>query len=59
VVDAGRVLVDRLLDHPQAEGARVEVDVSLCVAGDRGDVVDAFELHLIDLRSRTELPARA
>ncbi len=45
VVDARIVLVDGLLDHPQAEDARVEVDVPASVAGDRRDVVDAFKLH--------------
>ena len=45
VVDRGVVLVDRLLDQPQPEHAGVEVDVLLGVGGDRGDVVDALELH--------------
>ena len=45
VVDGRVVLVDRLLDHPQAELARVELDVRRRVAGDARDVVDAFELH--------------
>jgi hypothetical protein len=45
VVDVGSVEVDRLLDHPQPEQPRVEVDVARGVAGDRGDVVDALELH--------------
>ena len=43
VVDAGVVLVDRLLDQPQAEHAGVEVDVAARVAGDQGDVVDAVD----------------
>ena len=47
VVDARLVLVDGLLDHPQAERAGVEVDVALRVAGDRGDVVDSLELHVV------------
>jgi hypothetical protein len=46
VIDAGLVLVDGLLDHPQAHRVGIEVDVGLRVAGDGGDVVDAFELHL-------------
>jgi hypothetical protein len=45
VVDAGIVLVDGLRDEPHAEDAGVEVDVAAGVAGDRADVVDAFELH--------------
>jgi hypothetical protein len=45
VVDGGLVLVDGLLDQPQAEDPGVEVDVVLRVRGDRGDVVDALELH--------------
>jgi hypothetical protein len=47
VVDGRIVLVDRLLDHPQAQHADVELDVAGRVAGDRGDVVDAFELHRV------------
>ena len=45
VIDAGVVLVDGLGHQAQAEHARVEVDVARCVAGDRGDVVDALESH--------------
>src|SRR3954465_6866375 len=45
VVDGRVVLVDRLLDEPQAEHPRVEVDVARSVAGDARDVVDAVELH--------------
>ena len=45
VVDGRVVLVDRLLDEAQTEDACVEVDVGARVACDRGDVVDAFELH--------------
>jgi hypothetical protein len=45
VIDGGLVLVDGLLDQPQAERARVEVDVLRRVGGDRGYVMDAFELH--------------
>ena len=43
VVDGRVVLVDRLLDQPQAEHARVEVDVPRRVARDQRDVVDALE----------------
>ncbi len=46
VVDGRVVLVDRLLHHPQAEDARVEVDVPRRVARDAGDVVDAVERHV-------------
>jgi hypothetical protein len=45
VVDGRVVLVDGLLDEPQSQDANVEADVLRRVAGDRGDVVDAFELH--------------
>jgi hypothetical protein len=45
VVDGRVVLVDRLLHQAQPEHVRVEVDVSLGVGGDRGDVMDAVELH--------------
>src|SRR5258708_2970922 len=45
VVDVGIVLVDGLGDEPQPQHARVEVDVAGRVAGDGGDVVDAFESH--------------
>jgi hypothetical protein len=45
VIDARVVLIDRLLDHPQAQDARVEVDVPGRVGGDARYVVDAFELH--------------
>ena len=52
VVDGRVVLVDGLLDHAQAEHARVEVDVAGCVAGDAGHMVDAFEAHANLLRAR-------
>ena len=45
VVDGRVVLVDRLLDHPQPEDARVEVDVPGRVGRDARDVVDAVESH--------------
>src|SRR5207253_4355495 len=45
VVDGRVVLVDGLLDEPQAERARVELDVSGRVGGDAGDVVDSLETH--------------
>ncbi len=44
VVDGRVVLVDRLLDHPQPERVRVELDVLRRVAGDAGDVMDAVKL---------------
>ena len=43
VVDGRVVLVDRLLHEPQAEDARVEVDVARRVGRDARDVVDAVE----------------
>jgi hypothetical protein len=46
VVGVGLVEVDGLLDEPQAQHARVEVDVRLRVSRDHGDVVEALELHL-------------
>src|ERR1700680_715170 len=46
VVDGRVVLVDGLLDHPQAKHPGVELDVLASVAGDGGDVVYALELHL-------------
>src|SRR5205823_2884613 len=45
VIDGRVVLVDALLDHPQAQHADVELDVPGRVRGDRRDVVDALELH--------------
>ena len=45
VVDVRVVLVHGLRDEPQPEHARVEVEVAGCVAGDRGDVMDAFHQH--------------
>jgi hypothetical protein len=45
VVDGRIVLIDRLLDQPEAEDAGVEVHVPGRIAGDQGDVVDAFEPH--------------
>jgi hypothetical protein len=45
VVDGRVVLVDRLLHEPEPEHADVEVHVSGRVARDRGDVVDAVQLH--------------
>jgi hypothetical protein len=46
VIDGRVVLVDRLLYETQPEHPRVEVDVARGVAGDGGDVMDAFELHV-------------
>jgi hypothetical protein len=45
VVDGRIVLVDGLLDEPEPEEPRVEVDVPGRVRGDAGDVVDPLELH--------------
>jgi len=45
VVDVGLIEVDGLLDHPQAEDARVEVDVARRVGRDRGDVMESLESH--------------
>ena len=59
VVDRRVVLVDALLDQAQPHHARVEVHVARGVAGDRGDVVDAFELHALDHRpTRKGRPVR-
>src|SRR5919201_1973262 len=49
VVDGRVVLVDRLPDESEAELARVEVDVPRRIGRDRGDVVDALELHAASL----------
>ena len=53
VVDGRVVLVDRFLDQPQAQHPGVEVDVALRVLGDRGDVVNALELHRSRIASRS------
>src|SRR5215207_5540997 len=45
VVGRDVVLVDGLLDQPQTEGVGVEVQVSWCIAGNRGDVVQTAEFH--------------
>ena len=45
VVDGRVVLVHRLLHEPQAERARVVLDVPRRVAGDARDVMHALELH--------------
>src|SRR5204863_1874949 len=45
VVHGRVVLVDRLLDQPKSQHARVEVDVLAGVARDGRDVVDALKLH--------------
>ena len=47
VVDARVVLVDGLGRQPQPEDARIEIEVPRRVPGDRGDVVDAFEVQRI------------
>jgi hypothetical protein len=49
VVNGRIVLVDRLRGQSQPENARVEVEISLRVAGDRGDVVNALEPHVNSL----------
>ena len=46
VVDGRVVLVDGLLDEPEPEDARVEVDVARSVGRDARDVVDAVETHV-------------
>ena len=57
VVDGRIVLVDRLLDEPEPEDARVEVEVPGRVARDRRDVVDPLESHPCSLRlSSSVLP---
>src|SRR5579859_249091 len=47
VIDGGIVLVHGLLDQAKAELSRVEVDVRLRVAGDRADVMYAFQFHCL------------
>src|SRR5207302_4313913 len=48
----GRVdLIHRLLDEPQSENTRVEVDVARGVAGDQRDVVNALEAHARSITS--------
>src|SRR5512133_1701748 len=58
VVDGRVVLVDALLDQAQTENAGIEVDVLRGVAGDRGDVVYAFELHAASLANPRRAPRR-
>ena len=53
VIDTGLVLIDGLFHHSQAESARIKVDVLLRVGGDRGYVVNSFELHLCRLASQS------
>ena len=45
MVHARVVLVHGLAHETQAQHARVEIHVPEHVAGDGGDVVDAFETH--------------
>ena len=59
VVDSRVVLVHGLLDHPQPEHARVEVDIRLSVPRDRRDVVDAVQPHVRSLANFLEVIARA
>ncbi len=48
VIDGGVVLVDSLLDQPEAHDARVEQDVPGGVCRDRADVMDSVQrLHLV------------
>src|SRR6266513_24981 len=54
VVDGRVVLVDALLDEPQAEHAHVEVDVAGRIACDRRDVVDALKLHRVQASSSSD-----
>ena len=56
VVDGRVVLVDALLDEAQAQDAGVEVEVARGVAGDRGDVVHAVELHAATLPNARGAP---
>ena len=60
VIDGRIVLVDGLLDHPQTEDARVEVDVPGRVGRDAGDVMDAVQAHQVqpsEIRSGREADA--
>jgi hypothetical protein len=45
VIGAGVVEIDGLFHETKAERASVEVEVASCVAGDRGDVVNAVFRH--------------
>src|SRR5207245_5293634 len=55
VIDGGVVLVDGLLDQPEAHDAGVEQDIPGGVCRDRADVMDSVQrLHLVQL-----LPGRA
>src|SRR4051794_41983565 len=60
VVDGRVVLVDGLLHEPQAEDARVEVDVARRVARDARHVMDAVEPHALAriAHARPRRPAR-
>ena len=58
VVDGGVVLVDALLDEPQPEHPRVEVDVAWRIPRDRRDVVDPLELHAVRLPDAGRAPRR-
>ena len=51
VVNGRVVLIHRLLDEPQSENTRVEVDVARGVAGDQRDVVNALEAHARSITS--------
>ena len=58
VVDGRVVLVDGLLDQPQAEDPRVEVDVPRCVSRDQSDVMDSLEAHEVHSAGAHRLRAK-
>jgi hypothetical protein len=45
VIGGDVVLVDGLLDQPEAEDIGVEIDIALGIGRNRGEVVDSGELH--------------
>jgi hypothetical protein len=49
VIGRDVVLVDGLLDQPEAEDPRVEFDIALGIGRNRGEMVDAGELHIVPL----------
>src|ERR671925_664867 len=59
VVDGRVVLVDGLLDEPEAQRAGVELDVAWCVRRDARDVVDPLKLHRSQLRVLGRRSSRA
>jgi 3-oxoacyl-[acyl-carrier protein] reductase len=46
VVGVGRIEVDRTLDQPDAKNAGIEVEVGLCVTGNRRDVVQPADANV-------------